>query len=130
MTMPVPAGPESDLHASIRKAFAIMAKGAPDVAESMLKIATEGKSEIARVQAAQVIFDRIGLHGRMDVGVTATTLFGVVDTANGGEAVNTVKKRLESLRQQALSPVEDSGSNVLPFPTLVTGEVVEVEDDD
>lgn len=113
----------------IQEAFSILAQGAPKVAKSLVQVATEGKSEIAKVQASQIILDRIGLHGRVDIGVTGTHLVGVVDAGEvASGAADTVRKRLDKLREQhALTKGADDGEGVvIVFP----GSVVEDEQEE
>jgi hypothetical protein len=45
----------------IQTAWKILAGGAPTAAAALVHIAAEGKSEVARVQAATAILDRVGL---------------------------------------------------------------------
>lgn len=127
MSLSAQGGEESPLIAYVRSAFTILAQGAPQVAESLLKVATEGKSEKARVDASIAIMDRIGMHPRVDIGITGTHLIGVVEDDAPKVAVDTVRARLALLREQAGNPmpVED---NVVPFPTMIVAGEVEDED--
>ena len=115
----------------IQEAFSILAQGAPKVAKSLVQVATEGKSEIAKVQASQIILDRIGLHGRVDIGVTGTHLVGVVDAGEvASGAADTVRKRLDKLREQhALTKGadEDGEGVVIVFPGSVVEDEKETE---
>lgn len=112
---------------NVRDAFNILAAGASGVAESLLDVAKNGKSEMARMYAAQAVLDRIGLPARVDVGLTATHLVGVVPTGTGA-AVDTVKTRLAQLRQQQMqaeieTDVDEDGV-VVQFPNMmIEGEV-------
>lgn len=45
----------------IQTAWKILAGGSPVAAAALVEIAEHGKSEIARVQAAQAVLDRVGL---------------------------------------------------------------------
>jgi len=47
--------------ADIQSAWGILAKGSPAAATALVDIAENGKSEVARVQAATAVLDRVGL---------------------------------------------------------------------
>ena len=100
----------------VRSAFEILVKGAPDVAQSLLDLATSAKSEYVRVQAAQAILSRIGLPEKVDVGITAVHLVGDASVGSTGmSAADLVKERLKVLH--AVPNLDDDG--------IVEGEVVE-----
>ena len=106
--------------AYVRSAFEILAEGAPAVAQSLVKLATEGKSEYVRVQAAQAVLSRIGLAEKVDVGITAVHLVGGVDeVVTGPSAAEVLQMRLSDLRRAAL----EAGS-------IVDGEIVEGESEE
>ena len=110
------AGGAFNAAAYVRSAFEILVTGAPEVAQSLLDLATSGKSEYVRVQAAQAILSRIGLPEKVDVGITAIHLIG-----NGNEGIagpssaDVLRTRLSELRQAALDA------------NTIDGEVVEGE---
>ena len=106
----------SDPYASVKSAFSILAKGAPDVAQSLLDIATKGKSEMARMYAAQAVLDRIGLPAKVDVGVTSVTFSGGSVGPDPDLAVNTIAKRLAALREQRELTIK---GNVIEFPGVM-----------
>lgn len=91
-----------DPQASLRSTFQTLAAGGPQVAEALLHIAVHGKSEVARVQAAIAVLDRIGLPSRVDVGIHVADLLPAPAAADSG-AVDVVRQRLSLLRA-AMSP--------------------------
>lgn len=111
----------------IREAFRILVQGAPKVAESLLHVAVHGKSELARVQAGTTVFDRIGMHAKLDIGLSAATLFTGTEGPVATGAVDTVKARLAQLRAQQIRAEIEEGTDptgvVLQFPHIIEGEV-------
>lgn len=103
-------------HEYVKSAFEIMAAGAPAMAESLVNLGTKAKSEMVRMMAATAVMDRIGLPGKVDVGITAVHLHGGEVEQREDPAV-VVAKRLELLQQyhqqQAASVIE---GEVIPFP--------------
>ena len=95
----------------VREAFHTLAKGAPEVAKALVDVAVNGKSEIAKVTAGVAVFDRIGLPAKVDIGLTATHLVGVVDTP-GTQTVDTVRARLAQLRAQQLAAQQPQQSEL------------------
>lgn len=73
----VPVNPKPGT--AIRDAWTILAVNAPLVAESMVDIAVNGKSESARVAAGLGIFDRVGITKTEQVTVHVTNAMGGVD---------------------------------------------------
>ncbi|MGV1079753.1 MAG: hypothetical protein ACOYD1_07855 [Candidatus Nanopelagicales bacterium] len=111
----VPAATVDPLE-SVRNAFLILAEGAGPVAASLIEIAVNGKSEMARMYAATAVLDRVGLPAKVNVGVTATHLVGVVNGPDVNSAVEMVQARLQLLRTQAEASNMIEGGVVIPFP--------------
>lgn len=139
--------PEKADHASneyepIKRAFDVLKDGAEEVSKSLVDIAVNGKSEMARMYAAQAVLDRIGLPAKVDVGVTAVHLHGGIDGGPAGTAVDAVANRLKMLGEQHRQILgQDAGADgeraperegvVLRFPGGdIEGEVVEDVDAD
>lgn len=100
MTMAVPEKAPPDEFMPIRSAFDILKQGAATAAHALVDIAAHGKSEMARMYAAQAVLDRVGLPAKVDIGVTAVHLHGQGGVAEAGSAAVTVAERLRLLRQQ------------------------------
>lgn len=140
--------PEKADHASneyepIKRAFDVLKDGAEEVSKSLVDIAVNGKSEMARMYAAQAVLDRIGLPAKVDVGVTAVHLHGGIDGGPTGTAVDAVANRLKMLGEQHRQILgqdgQDAGAErapdgegvILRFPGGdIEGEVVEDADAD
>lgn len=123
--LPEPAN-HATLASSVREAFSILASGAPDVARSLVDLATGAKSELVRVQAATAVLSRVGLPEKVDVGITATHLVGDLDTNISGTAAEMVRARLrllqsaaaeaEVLEGEVVSDPEETSNVVQLFP--------------
>lgn len=94
--------PRGDI-TSIKDAWAIMAGGAPNMVKVLINIAMYGKSEVARVQAAMAVLDRVGLAGKPDIAINVLpdnvmAQVGAVDAADAGAMV---RARLQILHKSA-----------------------------
>lgn len=101
-------------HEYVKSAFEIMAAGAPAMAESLVNLGSKAKSEMVRMMAATAVMDRIGLPGKVDVGITAVHLHGGEVEQREDPAV-VVAKRLKLLQQYHEQSNVIEGE-VLPFP--------------
>lgn len=95
--------PRGDIN-SIKDAWAIMAGGAPKMVKVLIGIAIHGKSEVARVQAAMAVLDRVGLAGKPDIAINVLpdnvmAQVGAVDAADAGAMV---RARLEILHRSEM----------------------------
>lgn len=114
----------------VRDAWNILAEGAPNVAASLVNVAVNGRSEVARVAAAQAVLDRVGLPAKVDVGITATHLVGIVADTSGASQSPKVIERLAQIRAAQLAAAADHAAKgdttdavIVQFPTVISGEV-------
>lgn len=136
--LPEKADQTSNEYEPIKRAFDVLKDGAEAVSKSLVDIAVNGKSEMARMYAAQAVLDRIGLPAKVDVGVTAVHLHGGVVGGPTGTAVDAVANRLKMLGEQHRQMLGQGGDAddeiegvVLRFPGGdIEGEVVEDVDAD
>lgn len=90
----------------IQQAWQTLAGGAPTAARALIHIARHGKSEVARVQAAQAILDRVGLATRPDTVVQVIPSQFVETTDIGPSPVDQIRERLAVLAQAGNQTVE------------------------
>lgn len=109
----VPA--ERQPHDYVRSAFEIMAEGAPAMAESLVNLGKNAKSEMVRMMAATAVFDRVGLPGKVDVGITSVHLQGGLVDTGGKDPAEIVAQRLRLLEEHRANANVIEGE-VVQFP--------------
>lgn len=102
-------------HEYVRSAFEIMAEGAPALAQSLVQLGTSAKSEMVRMMAATAAMDRIGLPGKVDVGITAVHLQGGTVDTHGKDPAEIVAQRLKLLEQHRNSVIT---GELVQFPAV------------
>jgi hypothetical protein len=120
-----PGGPTD-----IQQAWTILAGGAPAAATALLDVATNGRSELARVTASTAILDRVGLVGKPEVQI-AVVPADVLEASRSeitDSLADVVRNRLKALAPAAIAPFEEEEYGyTLPTDEIVDAVVVVVD---
>ncbi|HEX8321578.1 hypothetical protein [Longimicrobium sp.] len=124
----VQGGPEH-----IQTAWKVLAGGAPVAASALVDIAENGKSEVARVQAATAILDRVGLAPPKEVHFRVVPQeaedYGLTTQLSPAEVIRKRLKDLKGPTQALMSSAEQTGAmaDALGLLDDDEGEIVEAE---
>jgi hypothetical protein len=107
MTAPLPkkhGGPED-----VQTAWKILAGGAPVAAAALVDVAENGKSEVARVQAASAVLDRVGLATPKEVHFRVVPAeaeeFGIDQKLSPAQVIRARLKELQGPTQALVDPL-------------------------
>jgi hypothetical protein len=92
--------------AELRTALSILCGGAPAVAQSLVEIAVHGKSEMARMYAAQAVLDRVGIAPKMDIGVRVSLADDEDSIMSGPRPSDILRGRLSALEQSGFTVID------------------------
>jgi hypothetical protein len=91
--------------AELRTALGILCGSAPEVAQRLVWLSLNAKSEMASLYASQAVLDRVGIGPRVDIGVK-------VSLADEHDEFNTGPSPSSILRSR-LSALEASGFDII-----------------
>lgn len=111
---------------SVRSAWMILANGAPKAADALVDIAENGKSEMARVLAANAVLDRVGIPARQEISFRVTPEMGG-ETGTVLTPSEIIRNKLAEIREstKAITAGEELTTGYLPAQT--DDEIYEAE---
>jgi hypothetical protein len=91
--------------AELRTALGILCGSAPEVAQSLVGLALNAKSEMARLYATTAVLDRVGIGPKAEIGVKIS-LAEEDESYTGPKASDILRGRLTALEQSGFTVID------------------------
>jgi hypothetical protein len=95
--------------AELRTALGILCGSAPEVAQSLVNLSLNAKSEMARLYAAQAVLDRVGIAPRVDIGVRVSLADEDDYALQGPKPSDILRGRLSALESSGFQIIDGGG---------------------